>query len=186
MAGMNNNPDVAVIGAGFAGLSAAARLARDGARVVVVEAKSRLGGRATAFEDRETGELVDNGQHILLGCYHETFAFLQTIGADGNVQLQPQLAITMIDRAGQAGCRARRCRRRFILRPASSTGTPSRGAIDWRLSAWPARCGLRGRNCAAGRRMRRRETKPSRTFSSGPDRRNAFARCCGNRWRWRR
>jgi len=101
MAGMNNNPDVAVIGAGFAGLSAAARLARDGARVVVVEAKSRLGGRATAFEDRETGELVDNGQHILLGCYHETFAFLQTIGADGNVQLQPQLAITMIDRAGR-------------------------------------------------------------------------------------
>ncbi len=65
------------IGAGFAGLSAAVRLARRGARVLVLEARSRLGGRATAFADRETGELVDNGQHVLLGCYRETFAFLR-------------------------------------------------------------------------------------------------------------
>ena len=42
-------PDVVVIGAGFAGLSAAVRLTRKGARVLVLEARSRLGGRATAF-----------------------------------------------------------------------------------------------------------------------------------------
>src|SRR5437773_1630096 len=52
--------DVIVIGAGFAGLSAASRLASRGARVLVLEARSRLGGRATAFTDRETGELVDS------------------------------------------------------------------------------------------------------------------------------
>src|SRR5689334_22583528 len=56
--------DAIVIGGGFAGLSAAARLAGRGARVLVLEARSRLGGRATAFADRETGELVDNGQHV--------------------------------------------------------------------------------------------------------------------------
>ncbi len=39
-----------------------------GARVLVLEAKARLGGRATAFADRDTGEVVDNGQHVLLGC----------------------------------------------------------------------------------------------------------------------
>ena len=61
-------PDVVVIGAGFAGLSAAARLATRGCRVLVLEARARLGGRATAFVDRETGELVDNGQHALMGC----------------------------------------------------------------------------------------------------------------------
>ena len=55
--------DAIVVGAGFAGLSAAVRLARHGARVLVLEARSRLGGRATAFNDRETGELVDHGQH---------------------------------------------------------------------------------------------------------------------------
>src|SRR5207244_12168927 len=90
-----------VVGAGFAGLSAAVRLARDGARVLVLEARSRLGGRATAFADRETGELVDNGQHVLMGCYTETFAFLRDIGAVDNVALQRQLAVTMIDRPGR-------------------------------------------------------------------------------------
>jgi squalene-associated FAD-dependent desaturase len=93
-------PDVVVIGAGCAGLSAAVRLTRRGARVLVLEARSRLGGRATAFPDRDTGELVDNGQHILMGCYTETFSFLRDIGAQDNVRLDPQLAVTMIDRAG--------------------------------------------------------------------------------------
>jgi squalene-associated FAD-dependent desaturase len=93
--------DIVVIGAGFAGLSAAVRLTRVGARVLVLEGRGRLGGRATAFPDRHTGELVDNGQHILLGCYTETFAFLRAIGADDRVRLQSQLAVTMIDRAGR-------------------------------------------------------------------------------------
>jgi hydroxysqualene dehydroxylase len=92
--------DVIVIGAGFAGLSAAARLVRRGARVLVLEARGRLGGRATAFPDRETGELVDNGQHVLLGCYTATFEFLRDVGAADNVRLQPQLAVTVIDREG--------------------------------------------------------------------------------------
>ena len=68
---------VVVIGAGFAGLSAAVRLADAGREVVVVEEAPRLGGRATAFTDRETGERVDNGQHVLFGCYRETYAFLR-------------------------------------------------------------------------------------------------------------
>jgi hydroxysqualene dehydroxylase len=93
--------DIVVVGAGFAGLSAAVRLTKSGARVLVLEARGRLGGRATAFPDRETGELVDNGQHILLGCYTETFAFLRAIGADDRVRLQSQLAVTMIDREGR-------------------------------------------------------------------------------------
>ena len=92
--------DAIVVGAGFAGLSAAVRLARHGARVLVLEARSRLGGRATAFHDRETGELVDNGQHVLLGCYRETLTFLEHIGARENVSFQPTLGVTMVDRRG--------------------------------------------------------------------------------------
>jgi squalene-associated FAD-dependent desaturase len=93
--------DAVIVGAGFAGLSAAVRLSRDGARVIVLEARGRLGGRATAFPDRETGEIVDNGQHVLLGCYRETFSFLRDIGAEDHVRIQPQLAVTMIDREGR-------------------------------------------------------------------------------------
>jgi hydroxysqualene dehydroxylase len=94
-------PDVVVIGAGFAGLSAAVRLAARGARVLVLEARPRLGGRATAFPDPSTGELVDNGQHVLLGCYRETLAFLGVIGATDTVRFEPLLQLTMIDRAGR-------------------------------------------------------------------------------------
>lgn len=89
--------DVIVVGAGFAGLSAAATLAADGARVLVLEARPQLGGRATAFTDRETGELVDNGQHVLFGCYRETFRFLRLVGADANVRMQPSLELVCYD-----------------------------------------------------------------------------------------
>ena len=92
--------DVAVVGAGVAGLAAATALAEAGRRVIVLEARGVPGGRATAFRDRETGELVDNGQHVLFGCYHETFAFLRRIGADANVRVQAALEVPYLDAAG--------------------------------------------------------------------------------------
>jgi hydroxysqualene dehydroxylase len=93
--------DVVVVGAGFAGLAAAASLADAGKRVLVLDARPQLGGRATAFVDRVTGELVDNGQHVLFGCYRETLAFLDRIGASGNVRRQPSLLVPYLDRSGR-------------------------------------------------------------------------------------
>src|SRR5690606_40597683 len=57
-------------------------LADAGFEVVVVDQAPRPGGRASAFTDRATGERVDNGQHVLFGCYEETYAFLRLIGAE--------------------------------------------------------------------------------------------------------
>jgi squalene-associated FAD-dependent desaturase len=95
-----------VIGAGFAGLSAAVRLVDAGLRVVVVEEAPRLGGRATAFTDRESGERVDNGQHVLFGCYRETYAFLKRVGTADRAPLQSRLALAM---AGPEGVRELQC-----------------------------------------------------------------------------
>lgn len=93
---------VIVVGAGFAGLSAAVRLAADGVRVLVLEARGRLGGRAAAYIDKSTGEEVDNGQHVLAGCYRETFAFMRTIDAEQHVHVQTSLDVPFIDEAGRA------------------------------------------------------------------------------------
>jgi len=89
------NADVVVIGAGCAGLSAAVRLAAAGLSVVVFEESPRLGGRATSFTDRETGERVDNGQHVLFGCYRETYAYLKQIGAADLAPLQQRLSLSI-------------------------------------------------------------------------------------------
>ena len=88
--------DVVVIGAGFAGLAAASALAERGRRVVVVEQAPRLGGRASAFTDPATGERVDNGQHVLFGCYHETYRFLDRLGTASLAPLQRGLSLAMI------------------------------------------------------------------------------------------
>jgi squalene-associated FAD-dependent desaturase len=93
--------DVAVVGGGVAGLAAASALAEAGRRVLVLEARGQLGGRATAFLDRETGELVDNGQHVLFGCYRETFRLLRRTGAEGNVRMQPSLEVPYLDESGR-------------------------------------------------------------------------------------
>jgi len=145
--------DAIVIGAGFAGLSAAVRLAGAGARVLVLEARARLGGRATAFHDRETGELVDNGQHILLGCYAETFAFLRTIGAEDRVRLQPNLAVTMIDRSGR--------RSRLSCPPLPPPLHLAAGVLDWDALTWNDRLSVLG--MARPLRVARRELAGDRS-----------------------
>lgn len=92
--------DAVVIGGGVAGFSAATALAEAGARVLLLEARPGLGGRATAFTDPETGERVDNGQHILMGCYVDTLALLARIDALDRVRWQAGLALTMVDQRG--------------------------------------------------------------------------------------
>jgi hydroxysqualene dehydroxylase len=120
--------DVIVIGAGVAGLRAAVQLADRGARVTVLESKAVLGGRATAFNDPLTGERVDNGQHVMLGCYHETFAFLRQIGTQDRVRIQPGLEVDFVDRAGE--------RSRLSLPGLPPPLNFAAGLLDWSALGW--------------------------------------------------
>jgi zeta-carotene desaturase len=94
-------PDVIVVGGGCSGLAAATALVDRGARVLVLEARPTLGGRASAVRDPATGETLDNGQHVLMGCYDDTLAFLRRIGTADRVRRQAGLAVTMVERDGR-------------------------------------------------------------------------------------
>jgi len=85
-----------VIGGGFAGLSSAAFLSSSGYIVQLLEASPKLGGRAYSFPDNKTNTVLDNGQHILMGCYKETLNFLKLIGAEKNLLYQNKLEIIFI------------------------------------------------------------------------------------------
>ncbi len=75
---------VAIIGGGMAGLSAAVALAEQGVQTTLFEAGPHFGGRArsVAIEFNSQTFQVDNGQHILLGAYHETLKLLAKVGVN--------------------------------------------------------------------------------------------------------
>lgn len=81
---MSKSVHVGIIGGGIAGLSASVALAEKGIATTILEAGSQLGGRArnVAVEFNSQVVQLDNGQHILLGAYHETLNLLKKIGVD--------------------------------------------------------------------------------------------------------
>jgi len=92
---------VIVIGGGFAGLSAASFLSDSGFKVELLEASPKLGGRAYSLRDETTGSVIDNGQHILMGCYKETLNFLRLIGASKNFIYQDRLKVNFLNEEGK-------------------------------------------------------------------------------------
>lgn len=78
-----NKPDhnrlpVVIAGGGWAGLAAAVELSAAGIPVLVLESARQLGGRARGVRFGKMA--VDNGQHLLLGAYHETLRLLAMLG----------------------------------------------------------------------------------------------------------
>ena len=86
-------PDVVVIGGGVAGLTAAVDLTSHGYSVFLIEQKEHCGGRTYSFVHDKTGDDVDNGQHLMMGCYHSTLRLLDTIGALPRVSVQKNLSV---------------------------------------------------------------------------------------------
>lgn len=86
-------PDVIVVGGGVAGLAAAVGIAREGGTALLLERAANPGGRTASHRDRVTGEMVDNGQHVLLGSYHATLDYLRAIGADHLLRSRPTLSL---------------------------------------------------------------------------------------------
>jgi hydroxysqualene dehydroxylase len=90
---------IAVVGGGWAGLSAAVEARRLGHGVTLCEMAPQLGGRARGVE---VGELMlDNGQHVMIGAYVETLALMRELGVDTtSALLRTPLRLTEPDGSG--------------------------------------------------------------------------------------
>ncbi|MEM7245132.1 MAG: hydroxysqualene dehydroxylase HpnE [Acidobacteriota bacterium] len=86
-----------VIGGGLAGLSAATALTEAGVPCTVLEGRGSLGGRASSVVHRRTGDEIDTGQHVVMGCYDETFRYLRRIGAEDGIRLQDRLRVALVE-----------------------------------------------------------------------------------------
>ncbi len=124
----------AVIGGGYAGMAAAVALAERGIRVTVFESARQLGGRArkVVFSNQvaHAGEshlpsfqlfpgggksnrpfqgddlILDNGQHLLLGCYRQTLRLIEQVG--GNIENDFLRLPLQLDLHGEFSLRAPR------------------------------------------------------------------------------
>lgn len=93
-------PSIAIIGGGLAGLAAGCALADAGARVTLYERRPYLGGRASSYEHPGTGEVVDNCQHVLLGCCTNLLDFYRRIGSEDKIAWYSRL--TFLEPGGRA------------------------------------------------------------------------------------
>lgn len=97
---MSAKRNIAIVGGGWAGLSAAVELCRQGHKVSVFESAPQLGGRARSIE--WNGMTLDNGQHLMLGAYQQMLQCLNSIQADTS-QLFKQLPHRMLMLDTQTG-----------------------------------------------------------------------------------
>ncbi|MEX2139206.1 MAG: hydroxysqualene dehydroxylase HpnE [Pirellulales bacterium] len=99
---------VAIVGGGLAGLATAVALADSRTQhesngrcltIELFESRRMLGGRATSYRDPETGELIDNCQHVSLGCCTNFDDFCRRTGIDGLFACE-----TALNFVGPNGC----------------------------------------------------------------------------------
>ena len=84
-------------------MAAACDLADRGHPVVLMEKRPFLGGRAFSFPEPDTGQEIDNGQHVFLGCCTAYMDFLEKLGALHNTHIPPRLDVPVLGYGGRKG-----------------------------------------------------------------------------------
>ena len=101
---VSQSATVGVIGGGLAGLAAGCALADAGYKVTLFERRPYLGGRASSYEHPATGEVLDNCQHILLGCCTNLIDFYRRLGVEDKIRWYDRLTfITPDGKRGEIG-----------------------------------------------------------------------------------
>ena len=89
--------EIAVVGAGWAGLASAVEASLAGAHVTLFEMAPAPGGRARDVVSH--GSVLDNGQHLCIGAYVETLRLLREVGVDEKTAFA-RSPLTLVDAEG--------------------------------------------------------------------------------------
>jgi len=73
-------PDIIIIGAGAAGLMAARELSRNGKKVIILEARNRIGGRIFSLDEKDFGYPAEGGAEWVHGSAPITKALIKEAG----------------------------------------------------------------------------------------------------------
>ena len=80
------NETIHIVGAGLAGLSCAVNLVENkNKKIILYEASSLFGGRCRSYKDKDFNCLLDNGNHLIIKAYKNTFRYLKKIKATNEV-----------------------------------------------------------------------------------------------------
>ena len=76
------NKPIHIIGTGLAGLSCAINLLKEKNRkIILYEASSLYGGRCRSYNEKNFNCILDNGNHLIIKAYKNTFNYLKKINA---------------------------------------------------------------------------------------------------------
>tara|TARA_B100000686_G_C16760048_1_gene958051 strand:- start:426 stop:1691 length:1266 start_codon:yes stop_codon:yes gene_type:complete len=76
------NKSIHIIGTGLAGLSCAINLQKKNRKITLYEASSLCGGRCRSYKEKDFNCLLDNGNHLIIKAYKNTFNYLNKIKAN--------------------------------------------------------------------------------------------------------
>lgn len=90
---------VGIIGGGIAGISAAYHLKQAGLDdIEILEAKDKIGGRVSSFQEMFTKDFIDNGKHLISGAYNCFFELLDYFGTRNKLYTPDILSIPLVSK----------------------------------------------------------------------------------------
>ncbi len=123
MSDLHSQKSVVVVGGGVAGMSAACALAEAGLRVLIVERRGYLGGRASSYRHPGVDQVIDNCQHVLFGCCTNLIGFYRRVCVIDRIRWTRTM--TMIEPGGRRTELGPTSRGPFGWLPAPLHGLPS-------------------------------------------------------------
>ena len=61
--------------------------------ITLFDERATSGGRTRSFVEKNTGDIIDNGQHLMMGCYTSTLRYASQIGTSSKLSLLSPLRI---------------------------------------------------------------------------------------------